>query len=1064
MNNITVALVEMDRYKINNCVITDPLWQYDYGQILKLEGIELPLAYEVHFANTDGGDSVTVIGNENGVSIPDMCLLTGQPVFAYLYLHTGLNDGETEIRIRIPVNKRSKPTNDTPTPVQQDVITQTIAALDDAVDEAEAIAAAIPETINNALQEAKDSGEFDGPPGPTGATGPAGSTGPSGPAGPAGPTGETGPRGATGPMGPRGATGPAGDPTGLIDDNAGVGDTDRAWSANKLIGQFDLKAPKADPVFTGSVSLGRTALSAVGENSTALGFNVRATGQYSQAFGSGTLASGKFAHSEGNYNSVSGEAAHGEGYATSASGKYSHAEGYMSNASAYSSHAEGVNSLASGGTSHAEGYYTTASNGCAHAENERTTASGSDSHAEGYYSVASGNKSHAEGHYSEASNLCSHAEGSNTKSSGFASHAEGDHSIASESYSHAEGYYTVAQKGASHAEGYNTVANGSYSHAEGYGNNTNSYGQHAGGYNGISPKSPVITIGDIADIETYDPNKTFYPDGSVVKYNGTIYVAHTNFSPDVQSPFVDKYAWEETTPPSGTLEEWSAENAYSIGDYVKVTNGIYVTAYKCKTAMPARKLYPDTPPGSYMWHTQPTGSSYSPSTFLLETIGNGSSYNIHRNARVLDNEGNEYLTGDVYVHANGYDPNDKGTKLATITDVSVKLDASQKGANNGVAELNGSGKVPSSQLPSYVDDVVEGYYYNSKFYSDSAHTTEITGETGKIYLDLSTNATYRWGGSAYARMDDPQDIIDDTAGSGATSKTWSANKLANDVEGQIAISSTQPTATGNKLWINDSGTSEYSIPTYAEHQALQSKIQDKQDAPETAGTAGQVLSLDSNLDPVWSTPSGGSATDVQINGTSITSQGVANIPIAGSSALGVVKVSDSTGGLKINSGELVVVRAVPYYVKTGTESYRPITPNEQHYAVYYGLSKLAGEDLKNDTVTVGTYPEKSLSAISQMLNAPVTVSGSTPSITAKSGVQYKCGEVSTLTITVPSSGCIDVVFTSGSTATVLTVTPTKSGVSAIKWANGFDPTSLDANTTYEVNILDGEFGVVGKWT
>ena len=249
-----------------------------------------------------------------------------------------------------------------------------------------------------------------------------------------------------------------------------------------------------------------------------------------------------------------------------------------------------------------------------------------------------------------------------------------------------------------------------------------------------------------------------------------------------------------------------------------------------------------------------------------------------------------------------------------------------------------------------------------------------------------------------------------------------------------------------------------------ENQNLLSKIQDKQDAPETAGTAGQVLSLDSNLDPVWSTPSGGSATDVQINGTSITSQGVANIPIAGSSALGVVKVSDSTGGLKINSGELVVVRAVPYYVKTGTESYRPITPNEQHYAVYYGLSKLAGEDLKNDTVTVGTYPEKSLSAISQMLNAPVTVSGSTPSITAKSGVQYKCGEVSTLTITVPSSGCIDVVFTSGSTATVLTVTPTKSGVSAIKWANGFDPTSLDANTTYEVNILDGEFGVVGKWT
>lgn len=74
-----------------------------------------------------------------------------------------------------------------------------------------------------------------------------------------------------------------------------------------------------------------------------------------------------------------------------------------------------------------------------------------------------------------------------------------------------------------------------------------------------------------------------------------------------------------------------------------------------------------------------------------------------------------------------------------------------KGANNGVAELDSTGKVPSSQLPSYVDDVVEGYYYNSKFYKEAAHTTEITAESGKIYVDLTSgnNKTYRWSGSAY---------------------------------------------------------------------------------------------------------------------------------------------------------------------------------------------------------------------------------------------------------------------------------------------------------------------------
>lgn len=207
----------------------------------------------------------------------------------------------------------------------------------------------------------------------------------------------------------------------------------------------------------------------------------------------------------------------------------------------------------------------------------------------------------------------------------------------------------------------------------------------------------------------------------------------------------------------------------------------------------------------------------------------------------------------------------------------------------------------------------------------------------------------------------------------------------------------------------------------------------------------------------------GGVTDVQVNGSSVVSNGVANVPVAGSSTYGVAKVNGDYG-IKLTSDFLTINNAGDAEVKAGTSTRKPIAPYYLDKSVFYGLSKLAGEDLKNDTVTVGTYPEKSLSAISNMLNAPVSVSGSTPSITAKSGVRYICGEVSTLSITAPASGCIDVVFSSGSTATVLTVASAKSGVSAIKWAGGFDPSSLDANTTYEINILDGEFGVVGKWT
>ena len=155
--------------------------------------------------------------------------------------------------------------------------------------------------------------------------------------------------------------------------------------------------------------------------------------------------------------------------------------------------------------------------------------------------------------------------------------------------------------------------------------------------------------------------------------------------------------------------------------------------------------------------------------------------------------------------------------------------------------------------------------------------------------------------------------IDDTAGEGDTDKVWSADKSASvetEIKNAIAL---------------------------------------KQDAPKTAGTAGQIISLDSNLDLVW---------------------------------------------------------------------------------------------VDKDPV--------------------VNVSGTTPSITGVAGTRYICGEVSLLTIIVPSSGIIDVVFDSGSTATVLTVIPPTG--QTMKWSNSFEPTNLDANTTYEINIANGCLGVAMKWT
>ena len=72
-----------------------------------------------------------------------------------------------------------------------------------------------------------------------------------------------------------------------------------------------------------------------------------------------------------------------------------------------------------------------------------------------------------------------------------------------------------------------------------------------------------------------------------------------------------------------------------------------------------------------------------------------------------------------------------------------KVDKTKVGAAGGVASLDAGGLVPSSQLPSYVDDVLE-YPSPGDFPS--------TGEEGKIYVTKDTNLTYRWSGTGYVEI------------------------------------------------------------------------------------------------------------------------------------------------------------------------------------------------------------------------------------------------------------------------------------------------------------------------
>ena len=80
--------------------------------------------------------------------------------------------------------------------------------------------------------------------------------------------------------------------------------------------------------------------------------------------------------------------------------------------------------------------------------------------------------------------------------------------------------------------------------------------------------------------------------------------------------------------------------------------------------------------------------------------------------------------------------------LGNVTN-EAQIPLSQKGANNGVATLDESGKVPSAQLPSFVDDVLE--FDNYELFPE-------TGESGKIYVTKDTNLEYRWSGTQYTQI------------------------------------------------------------------------------------------------------------------------------------------------------------------------------------------------------------------------------------------------------------------------------------------------------------------------
>ena len=167
------------------------------------------------------------------------------------------------------------------------------------------------------------------------------------------------------------------------------------------------------------------------------------------------------------------------------------------------------------------------------------------------------------------------------------------------------------------------------------------------------------------------------------------------------------------------------------------------------------------------------------------------------------------ITADVKIYSSIITSNTKGIKASQIsfssttdipqTNVQSAIQQVQTNLNllktqyntdkDTFATLDDDGKIPASQLPSYVDDVVEGYLYNGQFYAEESHTTVMIPQSGKIYVDLPTSKEYRWSGTQYS-------IISESLALGETSETaYAGNKgkqnaddIANILDGTTAVS------------------------------------------------------------------------------------------------------------------------------------------------------------------------------------------------------------------------------------------------------------------------------------
>lgn len=460
---------------------------------------------------------------------------------------------------------------------------------------------------------------------------------------------------------------------------------------------------------------------------------------------------------------------------------------------------------------------------------------------------------------------------------------------------------------------------------------------------------------------------------------------------------------------------WVASTSYEVGDKVYINN----RWYKCITANS------DATFTSSKW-------TRCRSKFL-EILGNGdidASPITRSNARATDWDGNTYIKGDVYVGCNA--DSSGGTKLISATTYAsesvygvVKVSGglgTGMDANNRLAIV----KATAANIKAGVEEyrpIVPLKQHEAVFYG-------LAKAAGDSTQSASSNSIGSYTSGALSAIQSMLAVPSNT--NPVFTGTFSLNRAANSTIGTNSVSIGESctssgedsfaegrytTASGYYSHAEGNYTTALGMASHAEgtvtianhasqHVFGEYNVEDASEAANYSrgnfveivgnGTASNAQSNARALDwngneylngylYVGCNASSGNGTriphDIQIDGTSIVSNGIATIPLAvayqnaeNPGCPGLVHPS-ADYGTKIQDNVLAISGATETDVKTGTTTRRPLTPLLSKNIVFYGLAKAAGDSTQSSSSNaIGTYTADAKSAIQSMLAVAPTAS------------------------------------------------------------------------------------------